>query len=403
MEIKAKYLFACFFLLLFNYTLLAQEDSLHYRAAAQYNEQRYVESIHTLNLLLSYDKRDADTRVFMANCYLQQGKVNEAIDLAIKANKYQKGKGSLVLARAASAVDSFALAMSHLKELRKSRFSKYYHQLLVDPLLFCLTQLVNWENACNEGFFAPYEFTYQQILKALDAEMYGEALGWVRDVQADFPDEHYAWYLEALILKQMNQPENALKMLEKALDAYSAVAEYQGLKVQLCVDLGRADDGLSALRRYRHYAPFDAAALLWEAQLNQIAGDYDDAREALDFYSKLFPQKQEATLMQITLLKDSGKPLSALRMVNQLMRNDKVDAALYKLRGELYLETKSYEYAVKDFGMALDLTPRDASLWLKKGNARWLNGDAQGACNDWQWAKHYGSRDAIKKLLEHCP
>lgn len=402
MMTKYKRVLAILSLLILQLTLFAQEDSLRYRAYSQYQNQLVEPAITTLKILLEYNKQDVYTISFLATCYLKHGQLSEARYYALKAEKYRKGSGQLVLARVATAVDSFDKAMMHLDALRKSRYHCHYHQLITDDYLLPLTYSETWDRACQNGFFASYEFTFHRILQALDEQKYGEALGWSRDLQIEYPREHYAWFLEALVLQAMDKPGDALKKLEQALGTYGAVAEYQALKVQLCISLQQPAEGLSALRRYRHYAPFDAENLLWEAKLKNLGNDSERALEALAAYLELFPNSHKAQRLQVQLMKDAGKSLAALRSVNSLMREGKPDASLYQLRGELYLETRSYKFAEKDFSMALDLTPRKASLWLQKGNARWLQGDAEGACTDWQWARHYGSKEAVKKILEHC-
>jgi len=61
-----------------------------------------------------------------------------------------------------------------------------------------------------------------------------------------------------------------------------------------------------------------------------------------------------------------------------------------------------YEYAYKDFSMALDLNPQNGETWYLKGLARQHTADAEGACNDFEKAFKRGYKEALRELQENC-
>jgi len=79
-----------------------------------------------------------------------------------------------------------------------------------------------------------------------------------------------------------------------------------------------------------------------------------------------------------------------------------VSKEAFELRGDIYMNTKTYEFAIRDYSMFLDIEPYNATIYNKKGMARYNLGDREGACSDWDKAKRYGSYDAVKNLEKYC-
>src|SRR6056297_2212334 len=117
---KYKRLLVVLCILMLQLPLLAQQDSLRYRAYSQYKRQLFQPAINTLKLLVEQNKQDVHTHSFLAHCYLKHGQLSKARKYALKAEDFRKGSGQLVLARVATAVDSFDKALTHLESLRKS-------------------------------------------------------------------------------------------------------------------------------------------------------------------------------------------------------------------------------------------------------------------------------------------
>ncbi len=80
----------------------------------------------------------------------------------------------------------------------------------------------------------------------------------------------------------------------------------------------------------------------------------------------------------------------------------KTSKQAFELRGDIYMATNTYEFAVRDYSMFLDIEPYNGSIYTKKGLARLNLGNKKGACSDWEKAKRYGSYDAVRYLEKYC-
>jgi len=86
------------------------------------------------------------------------------------------------------------------------------------------------------------------------------------------------------------------------------------------------------------------------------------------------------------------------KMVIDFARNGQ----MFTDRGTIYLKMKSWDAAVYDFSMALDLWPRDGQTYYNKGLALLNSGKTEEACHDFRMALHYGYRKASGMISRYC-
>ncbi|MFP4489389.1 MAG: tetratricopeptide repeat protein, partial [Bacteroidales bacterium] len=68
----------------------------------------------------------------------------------------------------------------------------------------------------------------------------------------------------------------------------------------------------------------------------------------------------------------------------------------------VYMKIKSWEAAVYDYSMALDLWPRDGDAYYNKGLALFNMGKKEEACYDFRMALRYGNKKASAMISKHC-
>ena len=60
------------------------------------------------------------------------------------------------------------------------------------------------------------------------------------------------------------------------------------------------------------------------------------------------------------------------------------------------------ELADNNYEMVLDLNPKIAEAYYKRGNIRFQSGDNSGACSDWNKALNLKYRKADENLRKYC-
>ena len=69
---------------------------------------------------------------------------------------------------------------------------------------------------------------------------------------------------------------------------------------------------------------------------------------------------------------------------------------------ESYINTSTWEFAISDYSMALDLDPRNAEVYFNKGFALLKTGNRDDACRDYRMALKYGNKKASAEINKNC-
>ncbi|MEX0844725.1 MAG: tetratricopeptide repeat protein [Balneolaceae bacterium] len=88
---------------------------------------------------------------------------------------------------------------------------------------------MNFEEKLNKGF---------ELLREKDIDY---ALDVARELQEEQPDSHEAFYLEALVMQQLNQWDKSIEAIEKALELTDENAAYFNLRGNVRMQLEKLD------------------------------------------------------------------------------------------------------------------------------------------------------------------
>jgi Flp pilus assembly protein TadD len=71
-------------------------------------------------------------------------------------------------------------------------------------------------------------------------------------------------------------------------------------------------------------------------------------------------------------------------------------------RANSYFLSRSWDWAIKDYSMSLDLQPGNAEAWLNKGISLLNSGKVSDACFDFRRSLSLGNRKATEYISRHC-
>ena len=76
------------------------------------------------------------------------------------------------------------------------------------------------------------------------------------------------------------------------------------------------------------------------------------------------------------------------------------NAAFYRSRGIIYLQSETYQFAIDDFNRAIDLDRTLCDIYLHRGLAKYMLGKKEDAKRDWNTAvknRVYKANDYLEK------
>ena len=128
----------------------------------------------------------------------------------------------------------------------------------------------------------------------------------------------------------------------------------------------------------------------------------DIALEKIEFYLNYFSTDIEAKYLKIQILINLGDYLEALRLLNNMPEKEQKTADFYFLRGQIYLQTKSYEQSYYDFSQCLDMNPKYTEVYYYRGYSSFYSNNTAKACQDWQSAIKNKDYRANEPFYKNC-
>jgi len=195
--------------------------------------------------------------------------------------------------------------------------------------------------------------------------------------------------------------ELALNEVNKAITIDPESNELLKLKASYLSSLGKFSDAVIDLNHVVKNCPEDFDARYSRAGAALNAKQIELAKSDIQLYLKYFGTEKTFYLAG-QIYYASGEYLNALKYFNRLMDKKYPDVRYYRARGMTYYQTNSFDQAVYDLSMSLDLEPGNAEANLYLGLAQYYNGNAKSACYYWNRAKELGELKSITYLQKYC-
>jgi tetratricopeptide (TPR) repeat protein len=250
-----------------------------------------------------------------------------------------------------------------------------------------------------------YSATEKQMYRAeqlFAEENFTEALFLVQEIISRNNNLHQAFYLHSKISKSLNDYKKALETINKAIEITKIPGEYFYHRAKLYDEMDDNESALADIEKAIYKKPYQVNFYLLKAKLLFEVGRYSESIALVDDLLLLMPQNTSLLISKAKSLYHDNKLLEALATINKSFEQKQLKEQ-YELRGDIYSATGTWEYAVSDYAMYLDIDPFNGDIYAKKGFARLKTGDKEGACYDWEKGKRYGSIEAIKYWQQYCP
>jgi tetratricopeptide (TPR) repeat protein len=98
----------------------------------------------------------------------------------------------------------------------------------------------------------------------------------------------------------------------------------------------------------------------------------------------------------------SGNNLNALKYFSENLKLHPNDSECYVDRADSYFISKSWDWAIKDYTMSLDLDPGNSDVWLNKGISLLNTGKTDDACHDFRKSFSMGNKRASEYISRNC-
>jgi len=393
-------------LIIFTLTVLCSYGQDTYKALLKASvlrsQSRPGEAITVLSEAL-LTARSSDLLCERGEAYLSAGMVKKASSDFMAAEALVPGKGLYGLSRCAAVSNDAKGTVGYLEALMKSAYKKSESEISLDTTFAPVTSSTEWREFWKKEWYKGFEKSKGAIEYYLKAGRTDLAREEYASLASLYPDTETEDYCEALI-------DIATGDLAVAISCLSRLTTEGGnINPSYIKTLARAHDAAG-----NYFASAAEYGKLIKAEYNDVslfllrgtelkkAGDRDGAVRDMETYLSFYPDDYRALSLIGKTLAENGSLYEALPYMNKNIETNPAKAAAYSERGDVYFMCRSWENAIADYSMSLDINPSDGAVYLNMGVAMINSGDSAGACSFLRKALKMGQKEAVKYISRYC-
>jgi tetratricopeptide (TPR) repeat protein len=354
--------------------------------------------------LLSSPGSDSDSRLMRARgeARLLSGDISGAISDFNNANKLTPGSGEYGLSRAYAFRGDAKTALYHLELDMKSSFRRDEKEIFLDPAFQKMENSPEWRLFWKKEWYPRSGKMVSEIEYYAGFGKIDDASALLSQMEASYPGDDNYKYGTAIIAAAAGKHLNAINTLVSLLAADPNNEKF--LKA-LAASQSASSNYAGASETYSSLIALevpDPELFMKRAECYRRTGETSRAIDDISRYLTIYPGNRNALSLGGKIEALSGDNLKALQYFSENLRLHPNDPVCYNERGNSYFAASSWQWAVKDYSMSLDLDPENADIWLNKGLALIYYGKTEDGCTDLRMAFSLGNKKAVEHISKHC-
>jgi tetratricopeptide (TPR) repeat protein len=345
-----------------------------------------------------------DNRLFLerAEAYLAKGDYQKAIEDFNSANLIAGQSGEYGLAKSYALKGDGATSLYHLEMTMKSPFKRSEKEIMLDPAFRRIEGRPEWRQFWKEEWYSIPEKSLSEIEYYTSSGKIESASAILGDLEKNYPGDETVQYAGSLVNLFAGRSAAAIKMLTGLLASDPDNEKYLKLLARAQVTSSNPAGASMTYSKLINMDVPDADLFIKRAECYGKTGETVKALDDIEKYLSLYPEDKAALGMAGKIEALSGDNIKALAHFSENLRIHPNDPECYLDRANSYFSARSWEWAIKDYSMALDLEPANADTWLNKGIALLNSGKKDDACFDFRKSFSLGNKRATDYISKYC-
>jgi Flp pilus assembly protein TadD len=345
---------------------------------------------------------DYRIRLERAELNLRKGDFSAAIADFTEANRIEPASGEYGLSKVYARKGDFQTALYHLDLNLRSPWKKSEKDIMLDPAFGSVENRQEWKTFWRKERYTDLERKVSEIEYYTSAGKVATANELLSEIRMNYPSAGAVTYSEALVSLASGKPVDAVKFITRLTETTRGNEKYLRLLARAQEATSNAAGASVTYSRLLDSGIADADLLLARAACYRKTGENGKALADVEKYLSYYPDDTRAISMAGKTQAVGGDNLRALELFSRNIELDPNNASLYVDRGNAYLASRSWDWAIKDYSMSLDLSPGNSDAWLNKGIALLNSGKKSDACHDFKRAYSLGNRRAGEFINRNC-
>ncbi|HEY5471282.1 MAG TPA: tetratricopeptide repeat protein [Bacteroidales bacterium] len=348
------------------------------------------------------DKKESRLYTERAEIYIIKGNYTAAISDYNEANRITPSSGEYGLSRVYSLKGDAATALYHLEANLNSSFRKSEKEILLDPAFGAVENKPEWRQFWKKEWYSITEQGVSEIAYYISTGKIDQAKAILAELKKDFQSSDEILYAEAMINLASGKYSEVVKIISGLITLYPEDEKY--LRILAKAQTGEANPvGASVTyTQLLNTGVADAELLILRADCYRKTGETDKALTDLEKYLRYYPENKAAISLAGKIETASGDNIKALEYFSNNLKFHPNDAECYIDRANAYFVSKTWNWAIKDYSMSLDLNPANSDAWLNMGIALLNSGKTDDACHNFNESYRLGNNRASEYISRNC-
>lgn len=345
-----------------------------------------------------------DFRLFIerAEAYMAVGDYTDAVRDYQLANKLNAASGDYGLARIYSLKGDVINSLYHLDQNLMSGFKKSEKEIFLDPAFSVIENTPEWRQFWRNDRYDIFEKKISEIEYYISIGNKEEANSALLELTSNYPDNNYSLYAKALVSFSMEKYSETISILVQLMSTDKKNENYQRLLAKAQTASGNFSGASVTYTELINSGIADAGLFLQRAGCYRKTGESDLALKDIEKFLDLYPLDKNAISLAGKIEVESGDNLKALDYFSRNLKFHPGDPDCYIDRANSYFISRTWDYAISDYSMALDLQPDNSEVWLNKGISLLNSGISDDACHDFIIALRLGNKKASGYISKNC-
>ena len=337
----------------------------------------------------------ADARIILRS-------YSDAISDLNEANKVTPFSGDYGLSRIYAYKGDAATSLYHLAMSLNSSYRKTEKEIMLDPAFRMIENRPEWRQFWKKEWYSPTEKSISEIEYYVSSGMTDESKALLSDLKKNYESSEETIYAEALINMSSGKYNEAIKGVSGLIAGNPANEKYLRMLAKSQVLSGNPAGASVTYTQLFNEDVADAELLILRAECYRKTSENNKALRDIEKYLDLYPENKAAISLAGKVEAGSGDNLKAMEYFSKNLKLYPNDPECYVDRANSYFVSKSWDWAIRDYSMSLDLSPANSDVWLNKGIALLNTSRVDDACHDFRKALSLGNKRASEYISSNC-
>ena len=357
-----------------------------------------------ITLLSQAISETKESRLFIerAEANILKGDYSGAIGDFNEANKLTASSGEFGLARIYALKGDAGTSLYHLEQSMNSSYKRSEKEILLDPAFSTIENRQEWRQFWKKEWYSKTEKSISEIEYYVSAGKIEEAKGIVSDLKNNSDNNGDILYAESIVNVAGGKYSEAMKVLPGLISSNPGNEKYLRLIAKVQTGLSDPAGASQTYSQLIGSGVADAKLLILRAECYKKTGETEKAMNDIRKYLEIYPENTTALSVAGKLAANLGDNLQALEYFSKNLKLHPNDPECYIDRANSYFISKSWDLAISDYSMSLDLKPGDSDVWLNKGIALLNSGKVEDACHDFRISFRQGNKRVADYISRNC-